>query len=45
MLQDLYGVIIEFKKNYQPRIDLSKDEKGDLLSDLHSRLKSWKEMY
>jgi len=45
MLWDLYVVIIEFKKDYQPRIDLSKDEKGDLLSDSHSSLNSWKEMY
>jgi hypothetical protein len=30
---DLYRVIKEFKRGYQPRSNLMKDENGDLLAD------------
>jgi hypothetical protein len=32
---DTYRGICEFKKSYQPRINLVKDENGDLLADFH----------
>jgi hypothetical protein len=32
---DLYRGINEFKKGYQPRTNLVKDEKGDLLPDAY----------
>jgi hypothetical protein len=34
-IRDLYRGINEFKKSYQPRTNLVKDEKGDLLTDPH----------
>jgi hypothetical protein len=34
--RDLYRGINEFKKVYQPRTNLVKDGKGDLLSDPHN---------
>jgi hypothetical protein len=34
-IRDLYSSINEFKKSYQPRTNLVKDEKGDLLTDPH----------
>jgi hypothetical protein len=32
-IRDLYGGINEFKKGYQPRITIIKDENGNLLAD------------
>jgi hypothetical protein len=37
-IRDLYRGIDEFKKGYQPRSDLVKNENGDLLADSHSIL-------
>jgi hypothetical protein len=34
-IRDLYRGINEFKKGYQPRTNLAKDEKSDLLVDAH----------
>jgi hypothetical protein len=34
-LRDLYKRINEFKKAYQPRTEIVKDENGDLLADSH----------
>jgi len=34
----LYRGINDFKKGYQPRTNISKDEKGDLVADFHSIL-------
>jgi hypothetical protein len=34
--------INEFKEFYQPRTNLVKDEKGELLADSHSTLNNWK---
>jgi hypothetical protein len=39
--RDLYRGINEFKNNYQPRTNLVKDEKGDLLADPHKILNRW----
>ena len=33
--RDLYRGIIDFKKGYQPRCNIVKDEKGDLVADSH----------
>ena len=35
---DLYRGISDFKEGYQPRSNIIKDEKGDLVSDIHSIL-------
>jgi hypothetical protein len=40
-IRDLYRGINEFKKGYQPRSNMVKDENGDL-ADFHSLLNMWK---
>ena len=35
-IRDLYRGINDFKKGYQPRCNIVKDEKGDLVADSHS---------
>jgi hypothetical protein len=35
----------EFKKGYQPRSNLVKDKKGDLLADSHNVLNRWKNYF
>jgi len=39
---DLCRGISDFKKGYQPRTDIVKDEKGDLVTDCHSILARWR---
>jgi hypothetical protein len=34
-IRDLYLDINDFKEGYQPRTDIVKDEKGDLVMDSH----------
>jgi hypothetical protein len=41
-IRDLYRGINEFKRGYQPRNNLVKDENGDLLADSHHILNSLK---
>jgi hypothetical protein len=41
-IRDLCRGINEFKKGYQPRTSLVKDERGDLLSDPDKILNRWK---
>jgi len=41
-MRDLYRSIIDFKKGYQPRTNIVKDEKGDLVADSHSILARWR---
>jgi hypothetical protein len=41
-IRELYGGIDEFKKGYQPKFNLVKDEKGNLLADSHSVSDRWK---
>jgi hypothetical protein len=43
--RDLYRGINEFKKGYQPRSNLGKDERGDLLADPHKILNRWKNYF
>jgi hypothetical protein len=38
----LYRGINEFKTGYQPRTNVVKDEKGDLVADSHSILARWR---
>jgi len=37
----LFWAINDFKKGYQPRIKIVKDEKGDLVTDSLSNLARW----
>ena len=41
-IRDLYSDISDFKKGYQPRTNIVKDEKGDFVTDSHSILARWK---
>ena len=41
-IRDLYRGINDFKKGYQPRTNIVKDEKGDLVSDSHIILARWR---
>jgi hypothetical protein len=41
----LYKGINEFKKGYQPRSNLVKDENGELLADSQNILNRWKDYY
>jgi hypothetical protein len=43
-IRGLYRGINEFKKGYQPRSNLIKDENGDLLADSHI-LNRWKNYF
>jgi len=40
-IRDLYRGINDFKKGYQPRTIIVKDEKGDLVADSHSIMTRW----
>jgi hypothetical protein len=42
---DLYRGINEFKKGYRPRINIIKDENGNLLAELQSVLNRWKNFF
>jgi hypothetical protein len=44
-IRDLYRGINGFKRSYQPRNNLVKDENGDLLADSHSILNRWKNYF
>jgi hypothetical protein len=41
-IRDLYRGINDFKKGYQPRTNVVKDEKCDLVSESHSILARWR---
>jgi len=40
-IRNLYRGINDFKKGYQPRCNIVKDEKGDLVADSHSIVARW----
>jgi hypothetical protein len=42
---DLYGGINDFKKGYQPRTFIVKDEKRDLFADSHSIMARWRNYF
>jgi hypothetical protein len=44
-IKDLYRGINEFKNDYQPRTNLVKDDRGDLLAASHKILSSWKNYF
>jgi hypothetical protein len=44
-IRDLYRGINTFKRGYQLRNNLVKDENGDLLADSHNILKRWKNCF
>jgi hypothetical protein len=44
-IRDLYRGINEFKRGYQPRNNLVKDENGDLRPDSHNILNRWKNYF
>jgi hypothetical protein len=44
-IRDLYRGINEFKKGYQPRINIIKDENGNLLADPQNVLNGWKNLF
>jgi hypothetical protein len=44
-IRDLYRGINEFKKGYQPRINMVKEKNGDLLADSHSISNKWKSYF
>jgi len=41
----LYRSINDLKKDYQPRTNIVKDEKGDLVADSHSILARWRKHF
>jgi hypothetical protein len=41
----LYRGINDFKKGYQPRTVIVKDEKGDLVADSHSIMARWRNYF
>jgi hypothetical protein len=41
----MYRGINDFKKGYQPRTNIVKDEKGDLVTDCHSILTRWRNYF
>jgi hypothetical protein len=41
-IRDLYRGISDFKKGYQPRINIVRDKKGDLVTASHSILARWR---
>jgi len=41
----LYYCINDFKKGYQPRCNIEKDEKGDLVADSHGIVARWKNYF
>ena len=44
-IRDLYRGINDFKKGYQPRCSIVKDEKGDLVADSHSIVVRWRNYF
>jgi hypothetical protein len=44
-IRDLYRGINEFKRGYQPRNNLVKDENGDLLAGSRNILNRWKNYF
>ena len=41
-IRDLYRDISDFKKGYQPRTNVVKDEKGDLVADSYNNVVRWR---
>jgi hypothetical protein len=41
----LYRGINDFKRGYQPRTNVAKDEKGDLVADSHGIFARWRNRF
>ena len=44
-IRDLYRGISDFKKGYQPRCNIMKGEKGDLVADSHGIVARWRNYF
>jgi hypothetical protein len=44
-ISDLYRGINDFKRGYQPRSNIVKDENGDLLADSNKVFNTWKDYF
>jgi len=44
-IRDLYRGNSDFKKGYQPRCNIVKNEKGDLVADSHSIVARWRKYF
>ncbi len=44
-IRDLYRDISDFKKGYQPRVNIVKDETGDLVTGSYSILATWRDYF
>ena len=44
-IRDLYRGINDFKKGYQPRCNIVKDEKGNLVADSHGIVARWRNYF
>ena len=44
-IRDLYTGISDFKKGHQPRTNIVKDEKGNLVADFHSIVARWRNYF
>ena len=44
-IRDLYRAISDFKNGYQPRCNIVKDEKGDLVADSNSIVARWRNYF
>ena len=44
-IRDLYRGINDFKKGYQPRTNVVKEEKGDLVADSYSAVARWRNYF
>jgi len=44
-IRDLYRGISDFKKGYQPRCNIVKDEKDDLVADYHGIVVRWRNYF
>ena len=44
-IMDLYTGINDFKQGYQPRTNIAKNDKGDLVADSHSILARWRNYF
>jgi hypothetical protein len=44
-IRELYKGINDFKKSYQPRNNIVKDEKRDLVADSHSSMARWRNYF
>jgi len=45
IIRDLYRGISDFKKGYQPRCNIVKDEKDDLVADSHGTVSRWRNYF